>query len=122
MSEKSWKVCARDGGWTRARAEQDLVGRHAAAAHLLAEGLRDAPAQRLGQHLADLFLPVGRELVDDRSTVDGAVVLCRVRNTQVPGLGGLHRDGEVSRSRISPTQHDVRVLDAVAARRASLER
>ena len=49
--------------------EQNLARRHAAAADLLAERLRDDALKRLRQHHADLRLPVGRELIDD--AVDG---------------------------------------------------
>ena len=101
--------------------DQHLERRDAPAADLLAQRLRDDAAQRLGQHRADLRLPVGRELIDD--AVDGGRRGRRVQRAEheVAGLGGLDRDRDRLEVAHLADQHDVRILAQRRAQRV-LER
>src|SRR6266850_1691770 len=96
----------RDGG----RGEQDLARGDAPAAQLLAQRLRDHALERLGQHHADLRLPVRRELVDH--AVYGGCRCRRVQRTEheVAGLRRLDGDGDGLQVAHLAHQHDVRVL------------
>ena len=103
------------------RRQQDLARRDATAADLLAEHLRDHTLERLREHHADLLLPVGRELIDERSI--GARRGRRVQRAehQVTGLRRLDRDRDRLEITQLADQHDVRVFAQRRAQRV-LER
>ena len=121
-------TCIIDGIWnvlpsrirllTALGRDQHFERGHAAAADLAAQRLRDDAAQRLGEHDADLRLPVRRKLIDD--AIDGRRRGRRVQRAehQVAGLGRLDRDRHRLQIAQLADQDDVRILAQRRAQRA----
>ena len=122
MTVGIWKVFpSRMRFVTAGDREQHLARGDAAAADLLAERLRDDALERLGEHDADLRLPIGRELIDD--AVDRAGRRRRVQRAEdeVARLRRLDGDRDGLEVAQLADEDDVGILAQRGAQRA-LER